>query len=123
MPGNFSGMIIAIPVTGTHASGPGEAQQIVLIDTSEGKEIERYENPALTAMSGRGIAMLNSVIQRKVDALVVGGIGEHAMSYAKGRVKVLNGSGLTLQEITEKASKNSLPEMTEANHSGHHHHH
>lgn len=116
-------MIIAIPITGDMPSGPGEAQEIVVFDTAKGNEIERYPNPALTATSARGIAMLHSVMDRKVDALVVSGIGEHAMSYAQGRLKILNGAGLTLVEILKHAKDNSLSELTEATHMGHHHHH
>lgn len=116
-------MIIAVPVTGNQPSGPGEAEEIVVFDAENGTEIERYANPALTATSARGIAMLRSVMDRKVDALVVSGIGEHAMNYAKGRLSILSGAGLSLEEVLKQASENSLKEMTEATHMGHHHHH
>lgn len=116
-------MIIAVPVTGNHPSGPGEAQEILIYDAAEGKEIERYPNPALTATSARGIAMLRSVIERNVDALVVSGIGEHAMTYAKGRLKILNGAGMSLDELLRRASKNDLVELIDATHTGHHHSH
>lgn len=114
-------MIIAVPVSGNMPSGPGEARDVLMIDTSTGKELERYENPALTATSARGIVMLRSVIDRKADALVVSGIGEHAMTYAKGRITILNGAGRTLGDIVKAVSENSLPEISEATHSGHHH--
>lgn len=116
-------MILAVPVKGNMASGPGEADEIAIVDTDEGKITERYSNPALTAVSGRGIAMIRSAIERKADALVVGGIGEHALTYAKGRMKVYNGSGISLDDLVRQSSEKDLDELLEPTHTGHHHHH
>ncbi len=109
-------MIIAVPVSGNQPSGPGEAKEVLIFDTASGKEIERYENPALTATSGRGIAMVRSVMERKAEALVVGGIGQHSYEVARRNLKVLNGAGLTLEQIVQKASDGSLQELTGPNH-------
>lgn len=116
-------MKIAIPVTDGAASGPGEAREIVVFDTSTGMELERYENPALTATAARGIVMLRSVIDRKVDALVVSGIGQHAIDYARNRLRILNSGGLPISGILAAAGQGNLPEMSEATHMGHHHEH
>lgn len=109
-------MIIAVPVTGNQPSGPGEAMEVVLYDTSTGMEVERYQNPALTATSGRGIAMIRSVMERKADALVVGGIGQHAFEVARRNIRVLNGAGLTLEQIIHSAANGSLHELSAPNH-------
>lgn len=109
-------MIIAVPVTGNQPSGPGEAMEVVLFDTDSRREIERYENPALTASSGRGIAMIRSVMERKADALVVGGIGQHAFEVARRNIRVLNGAGMSLEEILNGASSGTLAELSAPNH-------
>lgn len=115
-------MILAVPVKGNITSGPGEAQEIAIVDTTEGKVTERYPNPALTATSGRGIVMVRSALDRNAEALVVGGIGEHALTYALREMKVFNGSGLTLDELSKPAIEKDLTELLQATHSGHHHH-
>ncbi len=116
-------MILAVPVKGNMTSGPGEAEEIAIVDTAEGKVTERYSNPALTATSARGIVMVRSAIDRKAEGLVVGGIGEHALSYAISRMKVYNGSGLTLDDLAKPSSEKSLTELLQATHTGSHHHH
>lgn len=114
-------MIIGVPVTGNKPSGPGEAEEVVLLDTASGKEVERYQNPALTATSGRGIAMIRSLLERKVEAMVVAGIGEHAFEVARRTLRVMSGEGLTLEEIMQKARDGSLHDLTGPNHGEHHH--
>ncbi len=114
-------MIIGIPVSGNMPSGPGEAREVVLFDTSSGKELDRYENPALTATSGKGIAMIRSLLERKVEAMVVSGIGQHAFEVARRTLKVLNGEGLTLDQIVQGAGKGTLHELTEPTHGMHSH--
>ena len=114
-------MIIGIPVTGNMPSGPGEAQEVVVYDTSTGKELDRYENPALTATSGKGIAMIRSLLERKVEAMVVSGIGQHAFEVARRTLKVLNGEGLTLDQIVQGAGRGTLHELHEPTHGMHSH--
>ena len=116
-------MILAVPVKGNITSGPGEAEEIAIVDTAVGKVSDRYPNPALTATSARGIAMVRSALDRRAEGLVVGGIGEHALTYAMGRMKVYNGSGLTLDDLTKPSSENNLTELLQATHTGSHHHH
>ncbi len=115
-------MIVAVPVKGNMTSGPGEAEEIAIVDTNLGRVTERYPNPALTAASARGIAMVRSAIDRKAEALVVGGIGEHALSYAMKHLKVFNGSGVALDEISGEPGIDNLPQLLQATHGGHHHH-
>lgn len=115
-------MIIAVPVKENMTSGPGEAEEIAIIDTTQGRVTERYQNPALTATSARGISMVQSALERKADALVVGGIGEHALSYAMKHLKVYNGSGVTLDELSKESDLENLTELLQATHGGHHHH-
>lgn len=116
-------MIIAVPVNGKIATGPGEAREIAIVDTVKGTVLETYPNPALMATSARGISMVRSAMERNAEALVVGGIGEHALSYASNHMKVFNGSGLTLEDIMVKFPENQLEELLHATHSGHHDHH
>lgn len=115
-------MKIAVPVTGNEPSGPGEAEEVVIIETSTGEVVERYPNPALTATSARGITMLMSAIERNAEVLVVAGIGQHAIDFARTRIRILGGAGLTIDEIVKAAKNGQLKELTEANHMGHHHH-
>lgn len=115
-------MIIAVPVKGNITSGPGEADEIAIIDTAQGRVVERYPNPALTATSARGITMVKSALDRNAEALVVGGIGEHALSYAMKKLKVFNGSGATLDELTKDSGIENLTEILQATHGGHNHH-
>lgn len=115
-------MKIGIPVTGDRASGPGEAMEVVIVDTSTGQELERYENPALTATSARGIMMVRSVVDRGAEALVVGGIGQHALDYARQKLKVMGAVDMTVPEIVRALNSGKLVELHHPNHEGHHSH-
>lgn len=117
-------MKIAIPVTGEVIGGPGEAREILLLDSDKDFAIaEKYENPALTATSARGISMIQSVLDRKAGALIVGHIGQHAFSYANGKLKIYSGLELTISEVIEGFRNGTLIELTgelQGNHSHHH---
>ncbi len=111
-------MKFAIAATGDKVSGPGEATEILvysLEDTSELLEI--YENPAHKATSARGIAMLRSVLDRGVEKLVISGIGEHAFKYASGKVVLLNGRGMSTDQILRAMSEGTLKPINGSTHS------
>jgi len=118
-------MRFAIAVSGIKVSGPGEAGEILVYDMDESsKLLESYENPALTVMTARGIAMIKSVIDKGVEKLVISGIGDHAFEYAAGRIELLNGHGMSRDEVLAKILKGELEQVKVASHRvGHHHTH
>lgn len=116
-------MKFAIAVSGSNVSGPGEADEILVYDLNGSSELlENYQNPGLSAVSARGIAMLKSVIDRGVEKLIISGIGEHAMQYASGKIELLNGAGLSIDVVLTRISKNELQPIKSASHRGGEHH-
>ncbi len=116
-------MRIAIPATREMVSGPGEADEVVIYESEPVPAIvERFVNPALTAISAPGIQMLRSAIERKSKALIVAEIGPHAFDYARGRIDLYNGSGLSAEEAVKKLISGNLQKMSEASHPLHRHH-
>lgn len=116
-------MKVAIAFTGNRVSGPGEALEIAIYDlTDEASLLEKYENPAGKAVSARGIVMLQSVVQRGVDKLIISGLGAHAMQYASGRIEMYNGTGMTVDTALENFKENGLEPIREATHHGNHTH-
>ncbi|MCL5438092.1 MAG: hypothetical protein M1148_02720 [Candidatus Thermoplasmatota archaeon] len=115
-------MIIAVPVNGEVISGPGEARQIMLLDSESGySEVSRYDNPAVTAARSPGIAMVQSVLEHNASALLVTHIGPHAFMYAKERIMVLAANSSNLQESIAALKNGSIHEAQEPL-GGHHHH-
>lgn len=115
-------MRIAIPVSGDNVGGPGESSEIVILDSERDfSVVERYENPALTATSARGISMVVSALNKQATALIVGHIGDHAFSYAGSRIRIYGASGLTLNQAIESFKNGDLEELKSGN-GGHHHH-
>lgn len=116
-------MKFAIAVTGDKVSGPGEAEEILIYELGKSATlVESYDNPALKAISGRGISMIKSVIDRGVEKLVIGGIGDHALEYAKGKIELLSGKGLSKDLVISAIMKNTLSGISKATHTGGHHH-
>lgn len=116
-------MKFAIAVTGDRVSGPGEAEEILVYELGKSATlIESYDNPALKAISARGISMIKSVVDKGVEKLIISGIGDHALQYAKGKVELLSGKGLSKDLVISGIMKNSLPGIGKATHSGGHHH-
>ncbi len=116
-------MKIAIPVTEQEVGGPGESREIVVVDTEMDYSVtERYENPALTATSARGISMIRSAVDREASAMIVAHIGSHAFSYVRGRIRLYSGIGLTLDEALAGFKAGTLEEITEELPGNHHHH-
>lgn len=117
-------MKIAIPVMHGLVGGPGESEEIIILDSENGySRVETYENPALTAVSARGISMLKSVLDRDVEVLVVGHIGEHAFSYARNRLKLYSATGMHVEEAIEEFKSGKLHELNEPHHGSHSHNH
>lgn len=114
-------MKFAIAASGDRVSGPGEATEIIIYTLDQNANLDEiYENPALTATSARGISMLKSVIDRGVETLIISGIGEHAFSYASGRVKLLNGRGMSTDQAVMEMSNGGLKPLRSATHGMHH---
>ena len=117
-------MKFAIAISGDRISGPGEAEEILVYDLAGSAKLEEsYENPALKATAARGIVMLKSVMDRGVEKLVISGIGDHALEYAKGKLELLNGKGLSKDHALSGILNNTLSRIEEATHHGGHHHH
>ncbi len=110
-------MKFAIAASGDRVSGPGEATEI-LVYSMEGSSdlLEIFENPAIKATSARGIAMINSVIEKGVEKLVISGIGDHAFKYASGRIELLDGRGMSTDQALSAFSKNGLKVITKPTH-------
>lgn len=108
-------MLIAVPVSDGEVSGPGEAQEIIVLDSEKGYAVrERYENPALGAASSPGIQMIRSLVERNVDALIVGHIGMHAFSYARNRLIVYSSEGMSYEEAVAAYRKGYLKKVDDA---------
>ncbi len=106
-------MKIALVIDGNHVGGAGEGKEIVIVDSEKNYEIvERFDNPALTAESSRGIVMLSTVYKKGVTSIIVGHIGPHAFTFTKNRMTVYDGNGLTLKQAIESFKNNMLPEIT-----------
>lgn len=117
-------MKFAIAVSGDRISGPGEAEEILIYELEKTATLsESYQNPALKAMTARGISMLKSVIDKGVEKLVISGIGDHALQYALGRVELLSGKGLSKDQVLSGIMNNTLAKIETASHHGGHHHH
>ena len=112
IPERYPTMIIAIPVTGEKVSGPGEAEEILLLDTEKNYSvIGRFENPALTALNARGIRMLQSVMSKNATSIIVAHIGSHAFNFANGKIKIYTAVGLSVEEAVSKFKAGSLSEL------------
>ncbi len=108
-------MLIAIPVSDGEVSGPGEAQEILVLDSEKGFAVkERYENPAIGAVSSPGILMIRSLVERNVDALIVGHIGMHAFSYARNRLVVYSSAGMSYEDAVAAYRNGALKKVDEA---------
>ncbi len=107
-------MKIAVPATGKHVSGPGEASEILIFDSGKDYEItERYENPALIAKSARGISMLQSVVQHGAETVIVAHIGSHAFNFIRGRLTLYSGVGMTVDEAIAAFRDGKLQKVSE----------
>ncbi|MHB1708145.1 MAG: NifB/NifX family molybdenum-iron cluster-binding protein [Thermoplasmataceae archaeon] len=105
-------------------SGPGEGLEVRIYDTGkETKLLDTYENPALKATSARGIWMLRSAMDRGAEAMIVSGAGAHAFTFAKGKLKIYLGAGLSVAEAISSFMNGKLSELTAPTHEHGHHDH
>ncbi|WP_054853806.1 NifB/NifX family molybdenum-iron cluster-binding protein [Vulcanisaeta distributa] len=122
-------MRIAISVSNGFVSGPGEGDEVWIVEVRDNgtyEVIERYENPAKYAQQVRGIFMLRSILERGVDTVILSEIGPPGYRWAVGKgIKIYIFEGHVDDAI--KAFING--ELTEAQgptheeHHGHHRHH
>ncbi len=117
-------MKIAIPVIDNMVSGPGEGQEVRIYDAGrEVKLLDTYENPALKATSARGIWMLRSAIDHGAGAIILSGAGAPAFTFARGKLKIYLGAGLSVDEALSTFKDGKLSELTTATHEHGHHDH
>ena len=116
-------MRIAISHTDGMVGGPGESQSVDIYETEpEPVMLERYENPAITATTARGIRMVVSALERNAGAVIVSGAGAHLFDYAKGRIPVYMGSGMTVESAVKSFISGKLSRLTAATHEHSHDH-
>ena len=116
-------MRIAIPVTDGMVEGPGEAREVVIYESDPSPIIvDRFANPAISAISSPGIWMLRSAVDRHSKATIVSEIGPHAFDYASGRIDLYNGRGLSAEDAVRKFISGSLTKITGSTHHQHLHH-
>ena len=105
-------MLIAVPVSNNVVSGPGEAEEILILDSEKGYSIaERFANPALEPGASPGIRMIRSIIERKVSVLLVGHIGMHAFSYARNRLSIYPCTGMRWEDAVNAYRSGMLREL------------
>lgn len=82
-------MRIAISVSNGFVSGPGEGDEVWIIEVEDSgnyKLIERYENPARYAQQVRGgVFMLRSLLDRGVNTVILSEIGPPGYRWAVER--------------------------------------
>lgn len=114
---------IAIPVNGVNITGPGEGLEVHIyeIDKEKYKLFDKYENPALKASTTRGIHMLKSVLDKKVDAIIVSEIGAPGVRFLKDKIKIYYSNNLNETDAINSYINNKLEELTVATHDVSHH--
>lgn len=109
---------VAIPVSGENITGPGEGLEVHIyeIDNGKYKLIEKYENPALKASMTRGIHMLKSALDKKVDAIIVSEIGEPGVRFLKGKMKIYYSNNLNENDALDYYVNGKLGEIETGTH-------
>lgn len=116
-------MKIAVPVTKGFVDGPGEGEEVYVYELGpDPKLVEKYPNPAITAMSARGVWMLRSALERDVERLIVSGVGQHAFTAVEGKMKFYHAEGMKVEDAVATMVEGKLPELTAPNHNHSHHH-
>lgn len=78
-------MKIAISVSDGLVSGPGEGDEVWIVDIKDDgsyEVVKRYENPAKYAQQVRGIFMLRSVLDHGVNTVILSEIGPPGYRWA-----------------------------------------
>ncbi|ADN50191.1 methyltransferase domain-containing protein [Vulcanisaeta distributa] len=123
-------MKIAISVSDGFVSGPGEGDEVWIIDIKDDgsyEVVERYENPAKYAQQVRGVFMLRSVLDHGVDKVILSEIGPPGYRWAieKGiKIYIFEGR---VEDAIRAFIEGRLTEAQGPTHSEHHgyhgHHH
>ena len=122
-------MRIAISVSNGFVSGPGEGDEVWIVEVRDDGSyeiVERYENPARYAQQVRGVFMLRSVLDHGVNTVILSEIGPPGYRWAveKGiRIYIFEGrvENAIRAFIEGKLSEAQGP--THGEHHGHHGHH
>lgn len=117
-------MIVAIPVSRGKVGGPGESEEVLIVDSEKNfAVVEQYPNPAITAQSARGIRMIESALERNATALIVGHIGMHAYGFAREKMLLYSAEDMGVSEAISLFRNKELPEFAEENARESHHSH
>ncbi len=105
---------IAISVIKNMVSSPGKGEEIYIYEINDlPKLIEKYENPAIKAISTPGIYMIKSVLDRNVNAFIVSEIGAPGVRFLNGRARIFISENSTVEDALNKYIKNELKEITD----------
>ncbi|MGC8607233.1 MAG: methyltransferase domain-containing protein [Vulcanisaeta sp.] len=122
-------MKIAISVSNGFVSGPGEGDEVWIVEVEDHgnyKLIERYENPARYAQQIRGVFMLRSLLDRGINTVILSEIGPPGYRWAaeKGiRIYIFEGR---VEDAIKAFIEGKLTEAqgpTHGEHHGHYGHH
>ena len=118
-------MKIAISVSGGYVSGPGEGDEVWIVDVhgSSYDIVERFENPAKYATRARGIYMLRSAMERDANAVILSEIGPPGFRWAVQEgisVFIFNGK---VEDAIKAFINGELSKAVGPTHDEHHGHH
>ncbi len=123
-------MKIAISVSDGLVSGPGEGDEVWIVDIKDDgsyEVVKRYENPAKYAQQVRGIFMLRSVLDHGVNTVILSEIGPPGYRWAieKGGIKIYVFEGRVEDAIKAFIEGRLIetPGPTHGERHGHHGHH
>ncbi|MCG2879702.1 MAG: methyltransferase domain-containing protein [Vulcanisaeta sp.] len=119
-------MKIAISVSNGYVSGPGEGDEVWIVDVHEDGSyeiIERFENPAKYATHARGIHMFRGVLERGVNTVILSEIGPRGFQVATRngiKIYIFNGKA---EDAIKAFIEGRLAEAIGPTHGEHHEHH
>lgn len=118
-------MRVAISVSNGYVSGPGEGDEVWIVDVNNNGSYEvreRFENPAKYATRVRGVFMLRSAVEQGVNAVIVSEIGPPGYRWAVSRgIKVYIFEG-KVEDAIKALIDGKLTEATGPTHGEHHNH-
>lgn len=93
----------------------GRCQCLVLVNQENG-QCEYIPNPGVGSSGGAGIQTAQSLVDRRVETVLVGHIGPKAMAvFQRAGIKVFGDITGTVQESIELYRQGKLPQLNEAN--------
>jgi len=119
-------MKIAISVSGGYVSGPGEGDEVWIVDVHDDGSyeiVERFENPAKYATHARGIYMFRSILERNVNTIILSEIGPRGFQVATRngiKIYIFNGKA---EDAIKAFVDGKLAEAVSPTHGEHHGHH